>query len=264
MRVCFVAALPPFLNSSSIDLCFKQLFSVIPQGSTLIDAAPTEIDYNLFLWYIWEMDISWLGHSCFRIKGSNATVITDPYSPSLGYSLGKPTARIVTVSHQHSGHCYVQDINGEPKLVARPGEYEISGVLIIGIATFHDDDRGKERGGNTVYLMEIDEISICHLGDLGHTLTTEQVEEIGNVDVLLLPVGGVSTINAPMAAEVVRQLEPKAVLPMHYKTPALSRELESVGNFLKEMGVKEIEPQPKLSLTKSSLPISTQVFLLNY
>ena len=211
-----------------------------------------------------KMDISWLGHSCFRIRGSHATVITDPYSPDLGYSLGKPTARIVTVSHQHPGHSYVQGIGGEPRLVTRPGEYEIGGVLILGIATFHDADRGGKRGKNTVYLMEIDEIVVCHLGDLGHVLTAGQVEEIGNVDVLLLPVGGVSTINAPMAAEVVRQLEPKAVVPMHYKTSALSWELEPVEKFLKEIGVKQVEPQPKLSLTKSSLPVSTQVFLLDY
>ena len=210
------------------------------------------------------MDINWLGHSCFKIKGSNATVITDPYSPDLGYTLGKPTARIVTVSHQHSGHCYVQGIGDDPRLVSKPGEYEISGVLIIGVATFHDADQGRERGENNIYVIEIDAISVCHLGDLGHTLTAEQIEEIGNVDVLLLPVGGVSTINAPMAAEVVRQLEPKVVVPMHYQTAALSRELDPVENFLKEMGVKEIEPQPKLSFTKSNLPISTQVFLLNY
>ncbi len=211
-----------------------------------------------------QMDISWLGHSCFRIKGSHAVIITDPYPPSLGYSLGKPTARIVTVSHQHSDHSYVQGIGDEPKLVTRPGEYEISGVLIIGIATFHDADRGEKKGQNTVYLMEVDDIFLCHLGDLGHVLTAEQVEEIGNVDVLLLPVGGVSTLDASMAAQVVRQLEPKAVIPMHYKTSALSRELEPVEGFLKEMGVPQIEPQPKLSLTKSSLPLSTQVFLLDY
>ena len=210
------------------------------------------------------MDISWLGHSCFRLKGSHAVVITDPYSPGLGYSLGKPTARIVTVSHQHPGHSYVQGVGGQPKEVSRPGEYEISGVLIIGIATFHDGERGRKRGKNTVYLMEIDEISVCHLGDLGHVLTNEQVEEIGNVDVLLLPVGGVSTINAPMAAEVVRQLEPKAVIPMHYKTRALSWELEPVERFLKEIGAKQVNSQPKLSITKSSLPGSTQVFLLDY
>lgn len=210
------------------------------------------------------MDISWLGHSCFRIRGSHATVITDPYSPNLGYSLGKPTARIVTVSHHHPGHSYISGIGGDPKPVLGPGEYEISGVLIIGMTTFHDREGGKKRGKNTAYLIEIDEVSVCHLGDLGHVLTTEQVEEIDNIDVLLLPVGGVSTIDAPMAAEVVRQLEPKAVVPMHYKTEALNRELEPVDRFLKEMGIKEVESQPKLSFTKANLPTSTQVFLLDY
>ena len=210
------------------------------------------------------MDISWLGHSCFRIRGRQTTVITDPYSPTLGYSLGKPTAHIVTVSHQHPGHSYIQGIGGESRLVTGPGEYEIGGVLIIGISTFHDGERGRLRGRNTVYLMDVDEVSVCHLGDLGHVLTAEQVEEIDNVDVLMLPVGGVSTINAPMAAEVVRQLEPKAVVPMHYKTPSLNRELEPVGRFLKEIGVEEVSSQPKLSLTRSSLPDSMQVFLLDY
>jgi L-ascorbate metabolism protein UlaG (beta-lactamase superfamily) len=210
------------------------------------------------------MEITWLGHSCFKIKGSQATVITDPYSPELGYRLGKTNARIVTVSHQHPGHSYVQGVGGQPRVVKGPGEYEISGVLIIGVATFHDGEGGKKRGKNTVYLMEIDEVSVCHLGDLGHVLTGEQVEEIDNVDVLLLPVGGVSTINAPKAAEVVRQLEPKAVIPMHYKTPALKRELEPVERFLKEIGAKQVEPLPKLSVTKSNLPPSTQVFLLDY
>jgi len=136
--------------------------------------------------------------------------------------------------------------------------------LVIGVATFHDAEKGRKRGRNTVYLMEVDEVSVCHLGDLGHVLTAEQVEEIDNVDVLLLPVGGVSTINAPMAAEVVRRLEPKVVVPMHYKTQAISRELESVERFLKEIGVKQIDPQPKLSFTKSSLPASTQALLLDY
>ena len=210
------------------------------------------------------MEISWLGHSCFRIKGRQVTVITDPYPPDLGYSLGKLTAQIVTVSHQHPSHSYVQAIGGGPKLVTGPGEYEINGVLITGIATFHDMERGQKKGKNTVYLIELDEVSVCHLGDLGHVLTAEQVEELGNVDVLLLPVGGVSTINAPLAAEVVRQLEPTAVVPMHYRTEASSRELEPVDRFLKEIGVKEIGSQPKLTLTHSSLPASTQVFVLNY
>jgi L-ascorbate metabolism protein UlaG (beta-lactamase superfamily) len=214
--------------------------------------------------YLDKMDITWLGHSCFRLKGSHATVITDPYSPGLGYSLGKPTARIVTVSHEHPGHCYVDGVGGQPRVVNRPGEYEISEVLIIGIATFHDGERGKKRGKNIVYLMEIDEVAVCHLGDLGHVLTSEQIEDIGNVDVLLLPVGGVSTINAPMAAEVVRQLEPKVVIPMHYKTPALKVELEAVDRFLKEIGAKQVTSQPKLSVNKSNLPLTSQVFLLDY
>ena len=210
------------------------------------------------------MDVNWLGHSCFRIRGKQTVIITDPYPPDLGYSLGKPTADIVTVSHQHPSHSYVQGVSGEPRLVTRPGEYEIGGVLIIGIPTFHDAVGGRNRGKNNVYLMEVDGVSICHLGDLGHVLTAEQVEGIDDVDVLLLPVGGVSTINAAMAAEVIRQLEPKVVVPMHYKTSVLSRELKPVEEFLKEMGIEQINSQPKLSLTPSSLPASTQVFLLDY
>jgi L-ascorbate metabolism protein UlaG (beta-lactamase superfamily) len=210
------------------------------------------------------MEINWLGHSCFRLKGKQATVITDPFSPDIGYSLGKLTAQITTISHKHPGHSYAQGVGGSPKLVSGPGEYEISNVLIIGVATFHDKDGGKERGKNTVYLIEIDDISICHLGDLGHSLTDEQIEELGNVDVLLVPVGGVSTINATKAAEVVRQLEPKIVIPMHYKTRLLKRELEPVENFLKEIGTHDITPQSKLSLTKASLPLVTQVVLLEY
>jgi len=210
------------------------------------------------------MEITWLGHSCFRIKGRHATVITDPYSPDLGYSLGKHTARIVTVSHQHPGHSYIRGIGGEPKQVTGPGEYEISGVLIIGIGTYHDAEKGKKRGKNTVYLMEVDEVSVCHLGDLGHVLTSEQVEQLDNVDILLLPVGGTSTVNAATAAEIVRQLEPNAVVPMHYKTKTLKKELAPVDRFLREMGLKEITSQPKLSFTKASLPTSTQVFLLDF
>ncbi|MFC1909650.1 MBL fold metallo-hydrolase [Chloroflexota bacterium] len=210
------------------------------------------------------MDINWLGHSCFRIKGNQAVIITDPYPPDLGYSLGKQTARIVTVSHQHSSHSYDDGVSGDKRVVKGPGEYEISGVLMIGIPTFHDAEKGKQRGKNTVYLMEIDGISVCHLGDLGHVLPDDQVEEIGDVDILLLPVGGVSTINAAMAAEVVRQLDPQVVIPMHYKTPELGRELESVDKFLKEMGLEQMEPRPKVSFTRSNLPLGTQVFLLSY
>ncbi len=210
------------------------------------------------------MEINWLGHSCFRIKGSQAAIITDPYPPDLGYSLGETVANIVTVSHQHPSHSYVQGVGGEPRLITGPGEYEIGGTVIIGVATYHDSVGGKGRGKNTVYLMEVDGILVCHLGDLGHVLTAGQVEEIDKVDVLLLPVGGVSTINATVAAEVIRQLEPKAGVPMHYKTPVISRELEPVERFLKEMGLEQVNPQPKLSLNKSNLPARMRVFLLDY
>jgi L-ascorbate metabolism protein UlaG (beta-lactamase superfamily) len=112
--------------------------------------------------------------------------------------------------------------------------------------------------------MELDGLSVCHLGDLGHTLNANQVEEIGKVDILMAPVGGGNTINAAQAAEIVRSIEPKVVIPMHYKTPAVTRELEPVEQFLKEMGVTQINPQPKLSINVSNLPLTTQVILLSY
>ena len=210
------------------------------------------------------MDINWLGHSCFRIKGSRATIITDPYSPDLGYSLGKQEASIVTISHQHSGHSYDNGIGGNPRIISGPGEYEISGILIIGVRTYHDAEKGEKRGKNTAYVIQIDEMTICHLGDLGHSLTSEQMEEMENVDILLLPVGGVSTIDAVKATEVVRQLEPKAIIPMHYKTDVIKKGLQPVDAFLKEMGIKSIEPQQKASFNKSNLPTNMQVFLLAY
>jgi L-ascorbate metabolism protein UlaG (beta-lactamase superfamily) len=210
------------------------------------------------------MEINWLGYSCFRIKGSKATVITDPYSPNSGYSMGKQTANIVTVSHRHPEHSFLSAIGGEPRVINGPGEYEISGVMVIGLSTFHDSEKGKTRGKNTVYLMEIDELSVCHLGDLGHALTAEEAEDLGNIDILMIPVGGVSTITASVASETVRQLEPKVVIPMHYKTLLLKRELDPVDKFLNEMGVKEVTPQPKLSITKANLPLTTQVVVLNF
>ena len=208
------------------------------------------------------MDITWLGLSCFRIRGSQAVIVTDPFPPGIGYNLGKLTADIVTISHAHPSHSYDKGINGEHRLIKGPGEYEISGVLILGISTFHDSVKGQSRGKNTIYLMEIDGVNVLHLGDIGHVLGDEQVEEIGNVDVLLLPVGGVNTINAAMAAEIIRKLEPKLVVPMHYKTEKSSRDLEPVENFLKEMGQAQVEPRPKLSVSRSNLPLTTEVAIL--
>lgn len=211
------------------------------------------------------MEITWLGYACFRLKGKNTTVITDPYPPDLGYNLGNPSANIVTISHMHPAHSNVQAIAGEPKQISGPGEYEIGGVLIIGVPSFHDAEKGAVQGKNNVFAIEIDDIAICHLGDLGHPLSSNQIEEIGNVDVLLVPVGGGTTINAAQAAGIIRNIEPKIVIPMHFKTPELNREINSSEKFLKEMGLTEAEiiPQPKLNVTRSNLPANTQIVILS-
>jgi L-ascorbate metabolism protein UlaG (beta-lactamase superfamily) len=210
------------------------------------------------------MEISWLGHSCFRLKGASATALTDPFSPEVGYSLGKPTTTIVTVSHGHPGHSYIEGVSGEFKIIRGPGEYEICGVSLIGLPSFHDAEEGKKHGRNTVYLIEMDDLRLCHLGDLGHMLKPEQIEELGSIDVLFLPVGEGSTLDVPQAAELVRRLEPRVVIPMHYGTAAVKRPLAPVDRYLKETGVKDIQTQTKLVLTRFKLPEVTQVFLLDY
>ena len=212
------------------------------------------------------MEITWLGHSCFRLRGREAAVVTDPYDKSTGYTLGRPAADIITVSHDHQGHNNVSGVAGSPLVVEGPGEFEISGVLIMGVRTYHDSEKGQELGKNTAYVLEIDDMRVCHLGDLGHVPTPEQVEELSGVDILLAPVGGNSTIAAAAAAETVSLLEPKLVIPMHYQTPAAKAELDPLDRFLKEMGVPSAmdDRQPKLSVTKSTLPHETKVQVLDY
>ena len=210
------------------------------------------------------MEITWYGHACFRLRDKGATFVTDPYDQSIGYTLPKIRADIVTVSHDHADHNYVSGIKGAPKVVDGPGEYEIRGVFITGIATFHDRKKGAQRGRNTVFLLEFNGLTICHLGDLGHVPTQAQVEALSDVDVLLIPVGGVSTIGAPQAAEVISLLEPKIVIPMHYKTKALTLKLASVNRFLQEMGLKKLAAQESLKVTTSTLPEETQIVLLDH
>lgn len=210
------------------------------------------------------MDITWLGHSCFLIKGKEKTIITDPCHPDLGYRLGEPEADIVTLSHFHAGHNYTEGVANDPRQIRSPGEYEIGGTFIMGIASFHDDKKGQARGKNTIYIIEMDDITLCHLGDLGHPLDSHSIEEIGDVGILFLPVGEVSTISIDTAMEIVRQLEPPIVVPMHYKTEAFTGNLSPVNKFLDAMRIKELEPRPKLSITSSSLPSSTQTIILNH
>jgi len=210
------------------------------------------------------MEIVWLGHSCFRIRGKEATIVTDPFDKTLGYPLRKPTASIVTVSHNHPQHSFVDSVAGDPRVVSRPGEYDIANVFINGIATYHDNEKGAVRGKNTVFFMEIDEVKVCHLGDIGHVPTAEQIEQMSGVDILMVPVGGLSTINAAAAAETIGLLEPKLVIPMHYKTEVVKMELEPLEHFIKIMGLKEVISQPKLNVTKSNLPLETKVLVLDY
>jgi len=213
------------------------------------------------------MEISWLGHSCFQLRGKNVTLITDPFPPQLGYLLGKINASIVTISHEHAGHNYVQGVEGNPRIVRGPGEYEISDVLITGVASYHDNKRGQELGRNSIYVIHMDDVVICHLGDLGHTLQEEQLEEVADADVLLIPTGGHHTINATQAAEVISQVEPRIIIPMHYRTSALEGKrdsLDPLDKFCREMGVETINAQPKLSVTRSNLPAETQVIILSH
>jgi L-ascorbate metabolism protein UlaG (beta-lactamase superfamily) len=210
------------------------------------------------------LDITWFGQSCFRIKGKEAVVVTDPCPPDTGYRLGKIKADIVTVSHPHPDHSFTEAIEGEFKVIKGPGEYESKGVYITGISTFHDSNQGNDRGKNTVYLLEMDGVTLCHLGDIGHVLSSTVEGEIGDIGVLFLPVGGITTIDSSVAAEIVRMLAPKFVIPMHYKTPVVTKDLEPLDNFLRKMGLKELATQPKLSVNRSTLPPTTQVVILNY
>jgi len=210
------------------------------------------------------LDITWLGHSCFRIKGKEVVIITDPFSADLGYPFSRTKANIVTVSHGHPGHSNIDMIDGEVKVLNGPGEYELGGAFITGYGSFHDGTSGNDRGRNTIYMIEIDGVTLCHLGDLGHPLTSEVEEDLSDIGVLFLPVGGVSTIDGGVASELVRRLAPKVVIPMHFQTPACARTLDPLDVFLKKMGLKEIAPQPKFSITRANVPLTTQVVVLSY
>lgn len=200
------------------------------------------------------MDIKYLGHSAFHIKGKTDSVVCDPFDPKMvGLSFPKIEAGIITISHQHQDHNFVQAVTGATLTLDIPGEYEKQGIRINGYPSFHDNKKGEERGGNTLFRIEVDGVSILHCGDLGHTLDDEIIEEIGSVAVLLVPVGGHYTIDAAKASAVVAAIEPSIVVPMHYKTAKHDSSFEEMAElsvFLKEMGVAEVEPVKKLTLKK--------------
>ncbi len=214
------------------------------------------------------MDITYLGHSSFRIKGKQTTVVTDPYGAHIGLKFPKQvTADVVTVSHEHADHNTLSQIDGNPYVIGGPGEYEVKGVGVIGLPSYHDDQKGAQRGKNTIYRIEVDGISIVHLGDLGHVLTSTQVDAIDGVDILLIPVGGVYTIDPALAVSVINEIEPSIVIPMHYGRPDLNQKefggLAPLPAFLKEIGKEDAVPQPKLSVTKDKIPEQMQVVVLS-
>jgi len=202
------------------------------------------------------MTITWYGHSCFKInnQGGRITIITDPFDKKIGLIPPRGNADVVTISHNHFDHNNIKAISGDVFAVEGPGEYEIKGIRIMGISSYHDKKEGQERGLNTIYVIKVDGIKICHLGDMGQEkLTDKQLESIGSVDVLMIPVDGVSTMNAREAVKVVKQVDPIIVIPMHYKLPGLTVKFNDVKDFLKEIGLNGQQAVDKLILKKKDL-----------
>lgn len=206
------------------------------------------------------MELTWYGLSCFRMtERGQATVVTDPYNGKVGLPALKLKADILTISHDAQGHNNEAAVNGHTHALTGPGEYEIGGVFVKGISTPHKTTENKR---NVIFVFEYNTLSVAHLGDLDAVPSQTQIDALGEVNILLVPVGGGNTLNASQAAELVSMLEPNIVIPMHYKLPELKLEIEEVERFLKEMGVTEIEEESSLKITKSSLPEETQVAIL--
>lgn len=203
------------------------------------------------------MIITWCGHSCFKIQnkvGSDGiTVTTDPFDKKVGLKAPSFESDIVTVSHDHYDHNNVSAMRGEPFVIDTAGEYDIKGAAIHGVEAYHDDKKGKDKGVNVIYRITMDEITVVHLGDLGHELDDKQLEVVQGADILLIPVGGKYTIDAKKAVEVVSQIEPRIVIPMHYLIKGVKLDIDGVEKFVKELGVKPTN-EAKLKISKKELP----------
>ncbi len=214
------------------------------------------------------MDLSWLGHACFRLRGRDVTILTDPYeSDGLGFPPLALRANVVTISNEHPHHAGLSTVEGRPKVLNGPGEYEIGGALIWGVRTSARADAAASGSPakNTAFIIQLEELTVCHLGDLATApLSPEELTHIKDADVLLIPVGGNCTINAAQAAEVVAQVEPKLIVPMHYATDETRGQvvLDEVERFCKELGATEAAPRPRLSITPTGLPAEPTVVLL--
>lgn len=182
------------------------------------------------------MEITWLGHSCFLLKDSKGMqLLTDPFDSTLGYETYKGSPNIVTISHQHFDHNYCENLSGNYKIIDKIGMFYECDIPIKGIPSYHDKDKGAKRGDNIIFTFKIDDYSLCHLGDLGHTLSDDDIDAIGDVDILFVPVGGNYTIDGKEASEVTIKIKPKIVIPMHYKTSRVSFPLDGVEIFLLHM-----------------------------
>jgi L-ascorbate metabolism protein UlaG (beta-lactamase superfamily) len=216
------------------------------------------------------MEITWYGHSCFRLTERNyATVVTDPFdSKAIGYDALKLRSDIVTVSHDAPGHNNTDAVKGTSHVIDGPGEFEIGGVFITGVqsdSTSSGKKKSKDNAPrNTIYVFDYDGITVAHLGDLQQTPTQSEIESLGTVNVVLVPVGGGGGLNAAKAAEVISLIEPNLVIPMHYSTPATKLSLDSLNKFIKEMGLSKPETQASLKVTRSGLPSETHVVVLDY
>lgn len=206
------------------------------------------------------MQIIWHGHSCFKIQtktnNGEVTIITDPFGKEVGFKMPKTTVDIVTVSHDHHDHSKVDEVGGEPFVIQGPGEYEIKGVFVYGVPSFHDNQKGKERGENTIYVIKLldEDMTIAHLGDLGHVLSDRELDKLEKIDVLLIPVGGKYTIGAKEAVEIINQIDPRIVVPMHYKISGSKiDDLNGIDVFTKEIGIG-VESLNKLKISKKDLP----------
>jgi len=215
------------------------------------------------------MNIIWKGQSFFEItvKGKESEIVKiaiDPFDAKIGLRIPKTEADVLLITHDHSDHSNVKAISGKPFVIKELGEYEIKDVFVKGIPAFHDSTEGKERGQNIIYKIVVEGLKLCHLGDLGQKeLTPEQLEEIGEVDILMIPVGGTYTIDAKQASEIIAQIEPRIVIPMHYKIPGLKVQLEGVAKFLKIMGAEDSQKEKKLKITKAHLPAEeTKIIVL--
>lgn len=210
------------------------------------------------------MDIQFIGHSSFLLKFKSAAVITDPYEEgSVGFKFPKLSADIVTISHGHQDHNNSSAVESVKKIIEGPGEYEVEGISIIGLPSYHDDKKGEERGKNTIYIFEADDLRVAHLGDLGHKPDQELFEKIGDIDVLMIPIGGAYTIDAQVAAEVAQDIEADIVIPMHYKTSKLKQDfpIEGVDGFINAMGSKVVH-EKKYKVKKDDLLAEEQTIVV--